>query len=283
MKNIMRLLLGLLLVFSLAATCAADQQTTVLSTDVRYKEVRGTLPYIDGSNSQALEKQANNLIREAARLLAEKTGSGSLSYEVALNRPSLLGLLLKAEGSRGTFYKALNLDLTSGKELTIGDFFMNEEGLNSLLAGSKGFLYSEEGLLLAAQADGPYVQLLPYSSLLRYLRIGEAGRILQIARLTRECEGKTLHLTKGGLIAFKLDANPSTGYGWTFTADKGVSKVGSSFVMPPAGDTRVGTPGTEIIFLAVTGAGRHVIDMAYKRPWETYIADRFQLTVEVGA
>ncbi len=283
MKYLARLLLTLLLALCWAWPCAADQQTTILAVTAEYKNVTGTLPYIDGSNEPALEKQANELIRSAARSLAERAGRGSLSYQVALNRPSLVGLLLEAAGERGRFYQALNLDLTSGRELGIGDFFVNDPGLSQALAGSTGFLYSEEGLRLARQEGGPYEELLPYSSLLPYLRIGEAGRLLQIARLTRSCEGKLLRLERGGLIAFKLDANPSSGNNWTFSADQGVSKVGSSFLMPAAGDTRTGTPGTEILFLAVSGPGTHVIKMAYKRPWENFSLDSFQVTVEVGA
>ena len=265
-----------------AAPVGADQQTTVLSERTKLKNAVCELPYIDGSNNETLEKQANNLLRETARSLVEKVGgAGSLGYRVTLNRPSLISILLEAHNGGRTAYKGLNLDLTSGREFGIGEFFMNSSEMDALLEGSRDILYSEDGLLLAARQNGAYDGLLPYSELLPYLRIGEAGRILQIARLTRACDGKTLKLRRGGLLAFKLDANPSSGYGWNFTADEGVTKVGSSFIMPKATDQRVGTPGVEIIFLAVKSGGTHVIEMSYKRPWERLVIDSFKLTVEV--
>ena len=265
-----------------AAPVFADQQTTVLSEQVKLKNAGCELPYIDGSNNEALEKQANALVRETARQLVDKVGgSGTLRYRVTLNRPSLVSLLLEARNGGKSACKGLNIDLTSGREFGIGDFFMNSGELDGLLAGSKDILYSEEGLLLATEKGGAYDELVPYSEVLDYLRIGEAGRILQIARLTRACEGKTLKLRRGGLLAFKLDSNPSSGYSWNFTADEGVTKVGSSFIMPKATDQRVGTPGVEIIFLSVKNPGRHVIDMTYKRPWERLAIDNFKLTVEV--
>ena len=94
----MKFILTALLCMMMCVPVFADQQTTVLSAPVTFSKADGTLPYIDGSNDAVLEKQANNILQDKAKkLLQDVGGQGSISYEVKLNRPSLVGVLLKAE------------------------------------------------------------------------------------------------------------------------------------------------------------------------------------------
>ena len=75
----------------------ADQRTTVLTEDVTLGKVTAQLPYIDGSNIPAMEKQANAIVRTTAEKLAQQVGGGTVTYKVMLNRPSIVGLLLEAK------------------------------------------------------------------------------------------------------------------------------------------------------------------------------------------
>ncbi len=277
----MKILLTTLLCLSLCLPALADQQTTVLSQQTALGKAVATLPYIDGSNEVELEKQANSLVREAAaKLIKEVGGQGTLSYKVMLNRPSLVSLLLEADNGGRTACKGLNLDLTSGREFTVTDFFVDNDNVKTALGDYENVLFGETGFYISSGKNAAYSAFVPYGDLLSSLRIGDAGRLLQLARLTENAAGKTLHLPQSGLIALKLDSNPSTGYGWVMSCSSpNVSKVGSSFTIPRSDENRVGVPGVEILVLAVTRPGTYNVRMDYKRSWEKISLNSFSFTV----
>ena len=279
----MKILLTTLLCLLLSLPVFADQQTTVLRQELNVGKARAVLPYIDGSNDVDFEKKANALITAAAQDLARQAGGGSISYEVTLNRPSLVSLLLVAQNGDKKAYRGLNIDLTTGAEFGLTDFFVNNDAVNGLFNGYENVLFAEDGVLCSRGKNAAYDALaVPYSQLLPYMRIGEAGRLMQVARLTAASSKKTLVMEKGGLVALKLDANPSTGYGWQMScASPNVRKAGSSFTIPRAEEERVGVPGVEIVFLAVSEPGTYDIKMEYKRPWEKLYLDSFTFTVVV--
>ena len=260
----------------------ADQQTTVLQEQATINKASATLPYIDGSNDVAYEKQLNTLIRETATKLSKEVGGGSVSYEVKLNRPSLVSILMCATNGSRTVYAGLNLDLTTGKEFTVTDFFVDKEEVQQALGDYERVLFAENGFYLQQEKYGEYSAFVPYAKVLNHMRIGEAGRIMQVARLTNAASGKTLVLDKPGLLALKLNANPSTGYSWQVSASSAaVTKVGSSFTIVREEEAMVGAPGTEIIFLNVQEPGTYTVNMEYKRPWEKLSLDKFSFTVVV--
>lgn len=277
----MRTLLTTLLCISLCLPVLADQQTTVLSQQTTLGRATATLPYIDGSNEVELEKQANSLVQEAAgRLIKEVGGQGTLTYKVMLNRPSLVSVLLQADNDGRTAYKGLNLDLTSGREFTVTDFFVDNDDVKNALGDYDNVLFGEVGFYIRSEENAAYEKFVPYGDLLSSLRIGDAGRLLQLARLTENAAGKTLRLPQSGLIALKLDANPSTGYGWEMSCSSpDVSKVGSSFTIPRSDENKVGVPGVEILVLAVTKPGTYNVRMDYKRSWEKISLNSFSFTV----
>lgn len=277
----MKILLSSIILLLLCFPCFADQQTTVLQEQAVLGKVSATLPYIDGSNDVGLEKKANALIRETAAKLAKEVG-GSVSYEVKLNRPSLVSLLLIADNGREKVFAGLNLDLTTGQEFSVTDFFVDNEQVKNTLGDYEKVLFAEEGFYLQEKKYGAYVKFVPYTELLSYMRIGEAGRIMQVAKVTGAAAGKTLIMEKCGLLALKMDANPSTGYGWQMSANSAAVKtVGSSFTIPREEEARLGTPGVEIMFLNVEKPGTYTIKMEYKRPWEKISLDNFTFTVVV--
>lgn len=278
----MKVFLTTIICLLLCLPVFADQQTTVLQEQATINKASATLPYIDGSNDVAYEKQLNTLIRETATKLSKEVGGGSVSYEVKLNRPSLVSILMCATNGSRTVYAGLNLDLTTGKEFTVTDFFVDKEEVQLALGDYERVLFAENGFYLQQEKYGEYSAFVPYAKVLNHMRIGEAGRIMQVARLTNAASGKTLVLDKPGLLALKLNANPSTGYSWQVSASSAaVTKVGSSFTIVREEEAMVGAPGTEIIFLNVQEPGTYTVNMEYKRPWEKLSLDKFSFTVVV--
>ena len=278
----MKVFLTTIICLLLCLPVFADQQTTVLQEQATINKASATLPYIDGSNDVAYEKQLNTLIRETATKLSKEVGGGSVSYEVKLNRPSLVSILMCATNGSRTVYAGLNLDLTTGKEFNVTDFFVDKEEVQQALGDYERVLFAENGFYLQQEKYGEYSAFVPYAKVLNHMRIGEAGRIMQVARLTNAASGKTLVLDKPGLLALKLNANPSTGYSWQVSASSAaVTKVGSSFTIVREEEAMVGAPGTEIIFLNVQEPGTYTVNMEYKRPWEKLSLDKFSFTVVV--
>ena len=191
----MKILLTTLLCLCLSLPVLADQQTTVLTEQTSVGKATATLPYIDGSNSAELEKQANALVRDAAaKLVKEVGGQGSVTYKVMLNRPSLVSLLLEADNGGRKAYAGLNLDLTTGKEFEVTDFFVDNDNVKAALGNYDNVLFGEEGLFVRSKKNAAYSSFVPYRDVVTSLRIGEAGRLLQLAKITDKAAGKTLRL-----------------------------------------------------------------------------------------
>lgn len=280
----MKILLTSIILVMLCLPVFADQRTTILEENATIGKAAVTLPYIDGSNDVAYEKQLNALVRETATALIKEVGGGSVSYEVKLNRPSLVGILLTATNGERVAYAGLNLDLTTGKEFTVTDFFVDKEQVQQALGDYGKVLFAEDGFYLQERKYGAYTSFVPYNKVLDHMRIGEAGRIMQVARLTAAAGGKTLVLSKPGLLALKLASNPSTGYSWHMNADKAtVVRVGSTFIIPREEEERLatGVAGTEILFLNANEPGTYKVQMEYKRPWERISLDKFSFTIVV--
>lgn len=264
----------------LSATCFADQKTTVLDNVSKNGTGKIIAPYLDGSLSVDLEGNLNKIINEEVSKLVKKAGkNANLTYEVELNRPSLVSIMLKAEGNK-TYYKGLNLDLTTGREFTLNDFFVKNEEVKHYM-DIKDIVFDEEEVKYPSFPDGVYDNKISYDELINHVRVGEAGRIFQIARLTEKSANKVLHLEGPGLAAIKLPSNPSTGFTWQIVPGKGVKEVGRSFNMPNVNDNRVGVPGEEIIVFSVSGKGSHSITFQYKRAWEKSFIQSLKVDIEV--
>ncbi len=267
MKKFLIALSTALLLCSTAVPAFADQYTTVVTDSVTLGKGTAELPLIDGSNDTAAETLANELIKTTAQNLLKN--GGTLDYKITLNRPSLLSLVMTVTNNGQISCQGLNIDLTSGREFAVTDFFMDNDHMKTLVPDYSNVLFGEEGLYLRDAQGGSYDKLVPYSTLQGDMRIGNAARILQIAKITGKSAGKTLVLDAPGLVALKLDSNPSTGYGWELgSKNANVRLVGKSFNMPSSNDNRVGTPGEEIIFLTIDAPGTYDVRMDYKRSWE---------------
>lgn len=279
-----KLIAAFLLVFSMAGVCFAEQNITVLKFKVKCAEAEGVIPYIDGTAVEDYEKMANKVISDTVKKIVKSVGNrGTFSYAVQLNRSSVVSLLLKAKNGSRECYTGLNLDLTKGNNASIHEFFVADDNVKKILGNYKAYLLTEKGVYLQRDERSNFSSFIPYSQILPSVRIGEAGRLFQIARLSRRCENKVLIIPHHSLMAIQLDANPSTGYHWdAILPESGkIIKVASSFILPQEDKARTGSPGKEIIFLYVDEAGLYDVEFQYKRGWEKFNVDSFKLTVSV--
>ena len=276
----MKALILSLLCLLINMTCFADQKITVLDKVSKNGTATMVVPYLDGNTKTDLEANLNNIIdTEASQLVKRAGGNAILTYDVKLNRPSVVSILLKAQGNN-VLYKALNLDTTTGREFSLNEFFVNDGEVKELL-NNKEILFTDDGIKYPSYANGEFVNKVSYGDLIQYVRISEAGRLFQVARLTENSADKTLHLDESGLVAIKLPSNPSTGYSWQILPAKGVKEIGRSFNMPHLQDQRMGMPGEEILVLVVTGEGNHPVTFQYKRAWEKNYLQSFKVNIEV--
>ncbi|MBQ9573617.1 MAG: protease inhibitor I42 family protein [Acidaminococcaceae bacterium] len=252
----------------------ADQPTTVLTELKNGKQIVMEVPVIDGANNETLQRSANSLLRSAAVDAADKVGKqGNVTYEVTLNRPSLVSILLKATNRGRSYYRGVNIDLTTGREFGLDDFFFGGEGREKLLGkNADNVLFTENGVALAEKNGAAYDRVFSYQDLLPLSRIGDIGRLMSVWKLTENSDGKILTIKQGELFAFKLNANPSTGFQWVNTVSggpaNGIVKTGSSFMIPNSQKEQVGTPGIEFQFYAAKAPGTYQMKLSYQRPWE---------------
>jgi len=272
----MKTLLGAFLAASLlfCQVAFADQPTTVLTELKSGKQITMEIPVIDGANDEVFQRSANNVLRNAVENVADKVGKrGTVTYEVTLNRPSLVSILLKGTNGGRIYFRAVNIDLTSGREFSLDDFFFGGEEREKLLGKpAENVIFTEEGIAFSEKKGSAYTRKFSYQELIPLARIGDIGRLLTVWKLTETSHGKILTLKKGDLFAFKLNANPSTGYQWVHTASggpaNGLNKIGSSFVIPNSQKEQVGMPGTEFQFFAANEPGTYQFKLGYQRPWE---------------
>ena len=272
MKKIIGLLLAASLLF--CQSVFADQPTTVLTEVKETKKIVMEVPFIDGSNDEALQRAANHVLNSAAAEVADRIGKqGRVTYEVTLNRPSLVSVLLKGVNGGRTSYRAVNIDLTTGREFTLDEFFFNNEDREKLLGKQmENVLFTEEGVAVSEKKGATFTRQFSYQELLPLARIGDIGRLLKVWKLTENSDGKVLTVQQGDLFAFKLNANPSTGFQWVNTisggSENGLRKTGSSFMIPNSQREQVGTPGIEFQFYAADKPGVYQLMLSYQRPWE---------------
>lgn len=282
--------LGILLcclMLGLSSIAFAEQPTTVFSKVVSTKNMQGEIPEIDGLRYTNLQKSANSILAAKAKeLLAKVGGSGTVSYEVKLNRPDLAGILLKATSGGRTAYQAVNLDMTTGGEFSISDFVGAGNAVHEILGPYTDVLFADEGLYTRNSTDAAYSNFVSYRKLFPLLRVGEASRLLTVYGLTRAVEDKVVTVKAGELLALQLESNRTTGYSWSIEENgyPGMFyELGRSYILPGnAANNKAGMPGLEIIVFGAQEPGEYKVNMEYKRAWEKGTGfDKFSFTVKV--
>ncbi len=272
MKKLLGALLAAALLFCQSAF--ADQPTTVLAEVKSGKQIRMEIPVIDGANDEVFQQAANRILKDAAEEVAAKIGRrGKVEYAVTLNRPSLVSVQLTGVNGSRKYYRYVNLDLAAGREFTLDDFFFHNEERQQLLGNNtENILFTEHGVAIADKRGSHFTRQFSYEEMLPLARIGDIGRLLTVWKLTENSDGKTLKVSRGDLFAFKLNANPSTGFQWmNFLSGgpkNGIAKIGSSFMIPNSQREQTGTPGMEFQFYAAQAAGTYQLKLSYQRPWE---------------
>ena len=237
------------------------------TTVVADPRLGGSVPYIDGLRETYLQNNVNGILRSRAEALQKKAGEGArLSYEITLNRPSLVSFVLKAEGQR-TVYDGVTIDTEAGSVLDEKDLLYTKSADYDRLLDGKHYVFGETGILAESTDGGPFTNLIPYADLTGAINVGGGARLLTSYKLTKEAAGKTLSVKPGELVALYLDANPSLGLEWTLTgADlgRGVVDMGHSFYLPMENPTgRGGSPGQTILFLTFSQPGNYEVTALY--------------------
>lgn len=115
---------------------------------------------------------------------------------------------------------------------------------------------------------------------------GSSADELKSLEVTDADNGKTVTATKGQNLYVKLQANPSTGYGWVVTQTDRTFGYPAAEKFFPNGPG-VGSGGISRFLWKTGGAlnmvGSHTVKMEYKRAWETNVAPAktFTFTVKV--
>ena len=108
--------------------------------------------------------------------------------------------------------------------------------------------------------------------------------------LGHDANGTTVALAAGQAVVVRLDANATTGYGWTLADSAALAPVlavvGSDYAPDEAGvPPRVGVGGIYTLRLRAAAPGTTRLRLAYRRPFEpstTAPADTFALAVTVA-
>jgi predicted secreted protein len=87
--------------------------------------------------------------------------------------------------------------------------------------------------------------------------------------VTATDSGRVVNLKPGDTFEVKLEANPSTGYGWTVSPEKNsiVRQKSMKFIRGGAGDVP-GAGGTNVWKFEGVKAGNQKLTFNYQRPWE---------------
>ena len=282
-----KILLLFLLVFCIASTALANGQISLLSRSVDDGPIKGVVPEVDGISDENMQKSINEVLKMRAYELARELPTECIvSYNQLLDKTSVFSVVLKATTLEKTLYKAVNIDVTTGKECVLSDFFRDKEGFERVLDGYEDIVLDDAGVYTRSEKYSVYDKFVPYATLLRFVDIGEAGRFLTVHKITKASAGAALHINAGELVAIKLDSNRSTGYTWEIDSESksaGLIEIGTSYLMPGGKDTSlIGAMGTDIIFIGTDKVGSFPVKLNYKRQWEKYPVSsiQFELIVE---
>ncbi|WP_237155457.1 protease inhibitor I42 family protein [Oryzibacter oryziterrae] len=100
--------------------------------------------------------------------------------------------------------------------------------------------------------------------------------------LGAKANGQTVKIAVGSEISILLDENVTTGYSWDVVKSDPALVSLSGHESQPAATPMPGAPGKVLFRLKAIAAGTSVIELGYRRPWETGVApvETFSLNVE---
>ena len=117
-----KVVLLILLMFCFANSVWAEGRTTVLSRSVNNGAITGNIPEVDAISDDNMRKSINEVLKARSYELAQALQSDCvIGYTRLLDRASIFSIMLEAKAGEKTLYKAVNIDVTTGKECVIGD------------------------------------------------------------------------------------------------------------------------------------------------------------------
>ena len=105
-----------------------------------------------------------------------------------------------------------------------------------------------------------------------------------VVTLRTEANGTSVTLQPGQTLKVTLPSNPSTGYSWQIASlPECLESAGESEFESEAEEGVVGAGGTETLTFEAVEAGDAMLELEYRRPWETGVepADTFSADVTV--
>ena len=265
----MKRILSITIMLIMLTSTSFAFSTSILRSDLGSK---GVVPTVDGINDLNLQKNINSIFRNKGdELIKLAGGRATLSYEVVLNKPTIFSVIMKAVGNT-TVYQGVNIDVTSGKEMELKDFFYLKDGFSAIVPTQDSVVLDEDGILLAPAAHGPYTNKISYDKILQYINISDGARILPSYKLTEEASEKTLELKTGEMVAIYLRSNPTTGFDWMINDSTkkipGLIYMGDSFILPVNDRSGMtGVPGTKIFVISFEKPGYYKVPLDYRRAW----------------
>jgi inhibitor of cysteine peptidase len=102
--------------------------------------------------------------------------------------------------------------------------------------------------------------------------------------LTSSDNGKTTQAHVGDEIAIALDANPSTGYGWSIEKNDGALLTFKQSTFS-ASSSAIGSGGTQTLTFVAKSVGTVTLQLKYWRSFvgEKSITQRFTITIQIQA
>ena len=101
---------------------------------------------------------------------------------------------------------------------------------------------------------------------------------------TAKDDGRTVSLRRGQELELKLQANPSTGYGWAVAhaPEPVLTQEGQpSYRTKVTPGSNVGASGIETWRFRAAQTGRRTLRMEYRRPWEREVPPGAALTLRI--
>lgn len=100
--------------------------------------------------------------------------------------------------------------------------------------------------------------------------------------VTEQDDGKSIKLDKGQTLVLRLAANPTTGYRWIPQGSPTpLELIKSDFASDAQAKNLAGAGGTQSLRFTAKAAGKAVLKLEYRRPWEKDGAAAKTFTVTV--
>ena len=99
--------------------------------------------------------------------------------------------------------------------------------------------------------------------------------------LTAEDAGKTIELKKGDSIQVSLKGNPTTGYNWYMVTQEPAVLEQTGEPAYKADTDKLGSPGLITLNFKAVASGKGLLQLVYKRAWETGVAPLYTYEVNL--